>query len=194
MEGVTVAKVDENRKPVPGTERYIACDLLVLSVGLIPENELSTHAGIAIDPITKGPVVDDNMMTSIPGIFAAGNVGAVFDLVDYVSQTGEQAAEGVSSYLQGELDGNDNLTVKAGTNVSFVFPQQIGKNHGQDSREKTSFYLRVRKTMKKVTVTVYSGTQAVYTKRENFVTPPEMVCIQVPLEYITDQPLTVAVE
>ena len=89
LEGVTVAKVDENRKPIPGTERYIECDLLVLSVGLIPENELSRHAGIQLHPVTKGPVVDQNMMTSIPGIFAAGNVSAVFDLVDYVSKTGE---------------------------------------------------------------------------------------------------------
>lgn len=194
VEGVTVASVDENRNPVPGTEHYIECDLLVLSVGLIPENELSTHAGIAIDPITKGPIVDDNMMTSIPGIFAAGNVGAVFDLVDYVSETGEQAARGACSYLKGELDEAGHLPVEAGENVSFVFPQQIVKKQESGSDAKASLYLRVRKTMRKVTVTVYAGDRAVFTKKENFVTPPEMVCIRVPMESALEQPLTVTVE
>ena len=85
--GVTVAQVDAQRKPIKRTERQIACDLLVLSVGLIPENELSRGAGIMLSSITRGPLVDDGMMTSVPGIFAAGNVAAVFDLVDYVSAT-----------------------------------------------------------------------------------------------------------
>lgn len=194
VEGVTVARVDENRKPVAGSERYIACDLLVLSVGLIPENELSTHAGIVIDPVTKGPVVDDNMMTSIPGIFAAGNVGAVFDLVDYVSETGEQAAQGVYAWLKGELAGTVHLPVNTGANVSFVFPQQIAKRQESDRKGKASLYLRVIKTMRKATVTVYAGDQAVFTKKENFVTPPEMVCIRVPVESVQGRPLTVAVE
>ena len=105
IEGVTVVDVDQKLKPIPGTDRYIECDLLVLSVGLIPENELSENAGIEISPVTKGPVVNDEMMTSIPGIFAAGNVAAVFDLVDYVSETGEIAARGAARYVkEGEMD------------------------------------------------------------------------------------------
>lgn len=97
IEGVTVAKLDENREVIEGTEEYIACDLLVLAVGLIPENELSKGAGIPLDAKTKGPVLDENFMTDIPGIFAAGNVSVVYDLVDYVSQSGEIAARGVTA-------------------------------------------------------------------------------------------------
>ena len=194
VEGVTVAVVDSGRRPVPGTERFIPCDLLVLSVGLIPENELSTHAGIAMDPVTRGPVVNHHMMTSIPGIFAAGNVGAVFDLVDYVSLTGEQAAQGACSYLNGEWPGKADAAVIPGENVSFVFPQYISPQPDGGSERAGDFYLRVKKTMKKVNVTVYSGGKAVFTKKENFVTPPEMVCIRLPMNLADGQPLTVAVE
>lgn len=193
VEGVTVAEVDSGHRPVPGTERFIPCDLLVLSVGLIPENELSAHAGITMDPVTKGPVVNHRMMTSIPGIFAAGNVGAVFDLVDYVSLTGEQAARGACAYLNGEWEEADT-PVLPGKNVSFVFPQHISPQPDRGSGRTADFYLRVRKTMKKVTVTVYSGKTAVFTKKENFVTPPEMVCIRLPMNLADGQPLTVSVE
>lgn len=194
VEGVTVAQVGEDRKPIPGTERYIECDLLVLSVGLIPENELSRNAGITLDPVTKGPVVDDRMMTELPGIFAAGNVGAVFDLVDYVSQTGERAAEGAYEYLTGDEKGkreNQKMhPVMAGKNVSFVFPQKYSENN----KNQADFYLRVRKTMKNVTVKVLCGEELLYKKRVSFATPPEMVAIKVPLENAKNQLITVDVE
>lgn len=194
VEGVTVAQVGEDRKPIPGTERYIECDLLVLSVGLIPENELSRNAGITLDPVTKGPVVDDRMMTELPGIFAAGNVGAVFDLVDYVSQTGERAAEGAYEYLTGDEKGKREsqkmYSVMAGKNVSFVFPQKYSENN----KNQADFYLRVRKTMKNVTVKVLCGEELLYKKRVSFATPPEMVAIKVPLENAKNQPITVDVE
>ncbi|MCC8023876.1 MAG: FAD-dependent oxidoreductase [Clostridium sp.] len=194
VEGVTVAAVDRDRRPVPGTERFIPCDLLVLSVGLIPENELSAKAGIVIDPVTRGPVVNHQMMTSVPGIFAAGNVGAVFDLVDYVSLTGEQAARGAFSYLRGKTDREKDVAVLPGENVSFVFPQYISPYQGCDMDQKADVYLRVRKTMRNARITVYSGETALVTKRENFVTPPEMVCIQIPVKFAVDKPLTVAAE
>ncbi|MCI8327472.1 MAG: FAD-dependent oxidoreductase, partial [Lachnospiraceae bacterium] len=100
LKGVTVAKLDEDRQVIPGTEEYISCDLLVLAVGLIPENELSIQAGIEMDPRTRGPVLDNHFMTNVPGIFAAGNVAVVFDLVDYVSQSGEIAARGAVNYIK----------------------------------------------------------------------------------------------
>lgn len=102
VEGVTVARVDENLKPIPGTEEYIECDTLMLSVGLIPENELSKKAGVEIDPKTRGPVVDENRQTKVPGIFACGNVVKVHELVDFVSDEGEIAGRGAALYAQGK--------------------------------------------------------------------------------------------
>lgn len=102
VEGVTVARVDENLKLIPGTEEYIECDTLMLSVGLIPENELSKKAGVEIDPKTRGPVVDENRQTKVPGIFACGNVVKVHELVDFVSDEGEIAGRGAALYAQGK--------------------------------------------------------------------------------------------
>lgn len=190
LEGVTVAKVGTDRKPISGTERYIPCDLLVLSVGLIPENELSRKAGISLDAVTKGPVVDDKMMTSIPGIFAAGNVGAVFDLVDYVSQTGEQAAIGAHQYLINGEEKRTEQEAMAGKNVSFVFPQKFSSGHDG----KADFYLRVRKTMKNATVCVRCKEKMIYQKKVAFATPPEMVALNIPLAEAQDGPITIDVE
>ena len=102
VEGVTVAQVDEKLKPIPGTEEYIECDTLMLSVGLIPENELSKKAGVELDPKTRGPVVDENRQTKIPGIFACGNVVKVHELVDFVSDEGETAGRAAALYAQGK--------------------------------------------------------------------------------------------
>jgi len=100
LEGVTVAKVDENRKPILGTEELVECDTLLLSVGLIPENELSREAGIEIDPVTSGPVVDESMQTSVGGIFACGNVVHVHDLVDFVTEESRLAGRCAALYIQ----------------------------------------------------------------------------------------------
>lgn len=103
LEGVTVAQVDENRRVKEETKRYIPCDTLLLSVGLIPENELTRQAGIPIDPMTNGPAVDDAYMTQIPGIFACGNVLRVYDLVDHVSDEAERAGVGAADFVKGLL-------------------------------------------------------------------------------------------
>ena len=194
LEGVTVAKVDENRKPIAGTERYIPCDLLVLSVGLIPENELSRKAGIELYPVTKGPKVDQHMMTSIPGIFAAGNVSAVFDLVDYVSKTGEIAAQGAVDYIQSLADMDskaadsqqadmDNkpavsqqaaLAVEAGENISFTLPQIIRPEDG-----KVTFYMRVKKPLNKPVIRLLCDGQVIGSKKLVVANPPEMVSLTV---------------
>ena len=99
LEGVKIAKVDENRKPIKHTEKYIECDTLLLSVGLIPENELSKNAGVEISPITNGPIVNQNLQTNVDGIFACGNVLHVHDLVDYVSEEGEAAGAAAAAYV-----------------------------------------------------------------------------------------------
>lgn len=101
LEGVTLARVDENRRPIPGTEQYIPCDTLLLSVGLLPENELSSAAGVHLSGVTGGPEVTDRLATSIPGVFACGNVLHVHDLVDFVSQEAQRAGENAALYLQG---------------------------------------------------------------------------------------------
>ncbi len=203
VESVTVAKVGLDRKPIPGTEREIPCDLLVLSVGLIPENELSRKAGILLDPVTKGPVLDDRMMTSIPGIFAAGNVGVVFDLVDYVSETGEKAAVGAAEYLSKRAEKDPDVSEKsgvpeileipvlAGENVSFVFPQKLRKE--KEDGEKAAFYLRVRQTMKNAELHVICGEEIVYSKKTGFVTPPEMVAVKIPAEKLKGETVQIEV-
>lgn len=145
LEGVTVAKVEQNMKPISGTEEYIECDLLVLAVGLIPENELSKGAGVLLDPKTKGPVIDNRFMTSVPGIFAAGNVSVVFDLVDYVSESGVIAAQGAVDYIHGRIDMEEKYSeVIPGENINFVVPQRIR------STGETKFYMRVKKSLQKV--------------------------------------------
>ena len=175
VEAVTVARVDDNRRPIPGTERRIPCDLLVLAVGLIPENELSRQAGIEIDPKTKGPVLDNAFMTSIPGIFAAGNVGVVFDLVDYVSRSGELAAQGAVEYLNETLDlTTPYQPVRCGENVSFVVPQRIRPNG-----KPASFFLRVKAPKKKAKLCCTAGENSLYQKTRRYVAPPEMLTLEI---------------
>lgn len=179
IEAVTVAKLDENRQIIPGTEEYIECDLLVLAVGLIPENELSVGCGIELDAKTRGPVLDNNFMTSVPGIFACGNVAVVFDLVDYVSQSGEIAADGAVKYINGTLEGCQAdgsyaaeyvATVPAG-NVNFIVPQRIVK--GQEAE--VQLYMRVKHPDKKATLEVSEEGQVTQSKKHAFVAPPEMI-------------------
>ena len=175
VEAVTVARVDEKRKPIPGTERTIPCDLLVLAVGLIPENELSRQAGIEIDPKTKGPVLDNSFMTSIPGIFAAGNVGVVFDLVDYVSRSGEIAAENAVDYLQGKLPLEGPYhRVSCGENVNFAVPQRI-----RSTGKPATFFLRVKAPRKLARLCAQAGDQELFKKTCRYVAPPEMLTLDV---------------
>lgn len=124
VEGVTVARVDENLRPVEGTEEYIECDTLMLSVGLIPENELSKKAGVLIDPKTRGPVVDENRQTMVPGIFACGNVVKVHELVDFVSDEGEIAGRSAGLYAQGKSVCDGNLSQESLRGGRTSQPQQ----------------------------------------------------------------------
>lgn len=125
LEGVWVSKVDDKRNPIPGTRQYFPCDTLLLSVGLIPENELSSEAGIAIDPITSGALVDDRLMTSIPGVFACGNVLHVHDLVDWVSDESTHAGVFAAAYASGERHPAAAIVVKPGAGVRYTLPQHV---------------------------------------------------------------------
>ena len=131
VEGVTVAEVDQNRRPIPGTEEYISCDTLLLSCGLIPENELSSGMGVELNPATSGPVVNESLETNIPGVFACGNVLHVHDLVDYVSEEAENAGRNAASYVKGmgkETDG-DPVAVKCAGGVRYTVPSLIRVAH-----------------------------------------------------------------
>lgn len=172
LTGVTVAQVGPDRRPVPGTERYIPCDTLVLSVGLIPENELSRGAGVELHPVTGGPVVDESMATGLPGVFAAGNAVAVFDLVDYVSATGEVAGRSAARYAAGELRDGPALAVQPGANVSFVLPQRL---HPERVHAGVAFYLRVKESKERAKVLVRAGGEVVKTLLQVVVRPPEMI-------------------
>lgn len=176
VEGVTVAKVDSHLKPIKGTERYIACDTVVLSVGLIPENELSQKAHVQIDPRTSGPVVDECMETSVPGVFACGNVVHVHDLVDDVSEAATTAGKGAAAYVSGNQEKRGlPVTVTSGRNVAYVVPQILRGN----PVDAVTFYLRVQEIEKKVTVTASSNGKTIFEKKERIVRPPEMVKIRI---------------
>ncbi len=176
LTGVTVMKVDEKRRPIPGSEIEYDCDTLLLSVGLIPENELTAAAGIEIDPRTKGPVVFDNNETSVPGIFASGNVLQVHDLVDYVTEEGERAGKAAAAYI---LSGNqehsqDSLGVSNGENVSYTVPQRIKPGNA----DVFDLYFRVRKPIRKGDIVIRSeGTEIRRMSREHMA-PGEMELVK----------------
>ncbi len=127
VEGVTVAKVDKDRKVITGTEKFVKCDTLLLSVGLIPENELSKKAEIEMSAVTKGPVCTETMETSVSGIFASGNVSAVFDLADYVTETGKIAGKFAALFSE-KTSGEKPVDILPGENVRLVFPQKFSFN------------------------------------------------------------------
>ena len=131
--GVSVAAVDENRRPISGTEQYVACDTLLLSVGLIPENELSRGMGVDIDPTTGGPVVDSRMQTSVPGVFACGNTLQVHDLVDFVTEEARRAGTEAAQYRPRS---ESVVNTQAGNGVRYVVPQKLVR----DGRDKTLFF------------------------------------------------------
>lgn len=169
VESVVIAQVDENKKPIMSTSREIECDTLLLSVGLIPENELTNNAGIQISPITKGPKVNQYMQTSIPSIFACGNVVHVNDLVDNVSAESKKAGESAARYALGNLPSADSVTVETGENVRYVCPQAIIP--GDD---KVDLYFRVMKPQKGVVIEVGDQDNVLFRRKAIKVNPGEM--------------------
>ena len=176
LEGVTVAARGADGKPVAGTERYVPCDLLVLAVGLIPENELSKQAGVELDPVTRGPMLDDTFMTNVPGIFASGNVSIVFDLVDYVSESGELAARGACAWLDaGCPDERPHLPVTTAGNVGACVPQRVQVGDGpRDLR----FFCRVQHPAERVELWVVAVSVILARKRLVAVAPASMLSLE----------------
>ena len=192
VEGVTIAKVDENRRVIEETKRYIPCDTLLLSVGLIPENELTRGAGIEMSNITSGALVDENRQTTIPGVFACGNVLQVHDLVDYVSDEAEIAGSSAAAFVKGELLCGDTVDTAAGFGVRYVLPQRINKNTDAD----VSLFMRVTDPFGKVRFTVKSGDEVLATAVRLKAAPGEMEKITVKNEKIklANGEITVALE
>lgn len=211
VSGVTIAKVDEHRKPIPGTEEYIECDTLLLSVGLIPENEVSIAAGVSIDSITSGPSVNQNMQTSIPGIFACGNSVHVHDLVDFVTEesflAGKAAADYVHKATQKAEDKNEEtviVQVYPGNRVRYTVPQRLELSKSlleasADSVESIRLMYRSTDIYRSVNTCVYSGTEQLAQNKKRIVRPGEMQIIELKktaLEKLikSPQPITVSIE
>lgn len=176
VEGVTIAKVDENRKPIENTQINFDCDTVLLSVGLIPENELSKTANIEIDKRTNGAVVFENMETSVGGIFACGNVVHVHDLVDYVTAESTKAGEASAKYvLNGSDDYTNYFTVKNGFGVSYTVAQKIRK-----TANGAEIYFRVRQIFKNCEIVVSDGTNTIAKFKREHCAPGEMEKIKIP--------------
>ena len=192
LTGVTVAKVDENRQPIPGSEIEFDCDTLLLSVGLIPENELSEGAGVKLSPLTSGAEVDDVLQTNLPGIFACGNVLHVHDLVDHVSNESFKAGHAAAAYVRGELKKGETIAVKDGDGVRGTVPQFIrkGVNEGVDLMFRPSGVFR------NATCVVRSGEKEIARKKAMIFTPGEMAVVKLKPEIVAglDETVTVSIE
>ena len=189
LEGVTIAEVDDTKTPIKGTERYIECDSLLLSVGLLPENELTTGAGIEMDSVTGGAVVNQSRETSIPGVFACGNVLHVHDLVDFVSDEAEIAGESAAEFIKNKNVLLNDIEIKTGFGVRYTVPQKISK--GCD----TELYFRVTDIYRNVNIVVKSGENVISKKKKQRVAPGEMEKIVVRKNSeITDNVIEVCLE
>ena len=168
LEGVTIAQVDENRRPIAATGEYIPCDTLLLSVGLIPENELSKAAQVKICATTNGAIVDQDRQTSVPGIFACGNVLHVHDLVDFVSQEAEIAGKAAAEYIRGNPPENISIAVKTDGKIRYTVPQIITR------KTDVTVYFRVTDVYRNVKICVSNGETVLLTKKRLKVAPGEM--------------------
>ena len=173
LTGVVIAQCGSDLRPIPGTEQEIACDTLILSVGLIPENELSLSAGVALDSRTGGALVDEYCQTGVEGIFAAGNALHVHDLVDFVSLEAEMMAESAAEYLYKKGLPACSLSVVAGLDVGHIVPQRVS-----GTRDFTLF-LRVKKPLRQVSICVRQNGQDILRKTMRKALPAEMICLPI---------------
>ena len=174
VEKVTIAQVDEYNKPIPGTELDYPCDTLLFSVGLIPDNELSRHAGVQLSPVTNGPVVNQRLETSIPGVFACGNVLHVHDLVDFVSLEGEAVGRAAAAYIQnGCQDAAHGQTVPivAGDGVRYTVPSLL---RTADPDSPVTLRFRVRERSWDRSVCIYADDTCIYRQRKDALAPGTM--------------------
>lgn len=185
--GVTIAKVDENRKPIPGTEVNYSCDTLLLSVGLIPENELSRGIGVEMNRVTSGPNVSDKLETSAEGIFACGNVLHVHDLVDYVSEEATLAGTNAAAYVRAEsgMAGGHRVVMKAENGVRYTVPQSLDVDCMADQ---VTVRFRVADVYKGRFISVYYDDKRVVHRKKQVLAPGEMEQVVIKKESLKDYP------
>jgi NADPH-dependent 2,4-dienoyl-CoA reductase/sulfur reductase-like enzyme len=172
VEGVTIAEVDEHMKPIPGTEEHYACDTLLLSVGLLPENELSRQSGVKLSPTHKGPVVNDSLETNVEGVFACGNVLHVHDLVDFVSQEAAEAGKSAANYIKnGEKKNVRLLPINAISGVRYTVPEFV---RPEEMEETVTVRFRVGAVYKNSYIATYLGDKLLNRRKKNIIAPGEM--------------------
>lgn len=184
--GVTIARVDDDKNPIPGTEEFIECDTLLLSVGLIPENELSRKVGVKINPRTQGPIVTESLETSIKGIFAAGNVLHVHDLVDYVSGEAYLAGKNSVKYIDGLLNENHMINIVTQDGVRYSVPSSINPKNAEDLS-----LIRFRSTdvYKDAYVSVFLDQERIIHSKKKIITPGEMEQVTILKKWLQDRPI-----
>ncbi len=186
VEGITLAQV-ENGKLIPGTEEHYDCDTLLLSCGLLPENELSRSAGVALSPVTSGPVVNESLETDIPGVFAAGNVLHVHDLVDFVSEEAGMAGQNAAAYIleaDNEVSGK-TLPVHCENGVRYTVPALVRPSA---VKEKLTLRFRVGNVFKNKKIAVYVGDACIFTKKRPVMAPGEMETVQLKKALLEEHP------
>ena len=185
VEGAVVSEVDGHGKPIPGTERLFDCDTILLSVGLIPENELSRNAGIKLDPRPNGPVVYENMETSIPGVFASGNVVHVHDLVDFVTAESQRAGAAAANFCKqesGPSQANGSaIEFRNGENVGYTVPQHVRPGRIEKYVE---IFFRVKRNFRDSAIEVTSGGKVLSTFKRQHMAPGEMEHIVIPKQFL----------
>ena len=187
VEGITLAKV-ENGKPIPGTEEFYECDTLLLSCGLIPENELSQSAGVTINPITNGPAVNESLETNIPGVFAAGNVLHVHDLVDFVSEEAAAAGRNAAAFiLEGKQPEGKSLPIKGVDGVRYTVPVAI-RPAALDAEGTVTIRFRVGNVYTNKRIVVYAGETKIFSRKRNVLAPGEMETVNLKCQALLDCP------
>ena len=179
LSGVVIAAVDDKLRPIPGTEQHFDCDTLLLSVGLIPENELTKMAGVELSAATSGAVVDDTLETSVPGVLACGNVLHVHDLVDYVSEESARAGRNAARWAAGGKNEAARIPIEAGNGANAVVPQFISAAPQQD----VTLMFRPRGVYRNATVRVLGGGEVLAQKKARILAPGEMVTMKIPADY-----------
>lgn len=196
VEGITLAQVDENRRPIPGTEEFYSCDTLLLSCGLIPENELSRELGVEMSPVTSGPLVNESLETNVEGVFACGNVLHVHDLVDFVSKEAQAAGKNAAEYvLNGKKDSGSDIPIVATQGARYTVPTTINP---QRMDEKHVVRFRVGDVYKNCYVSVYLNDERIIHRRRPVVAPGEMEQVELKKEQLEAYPdlkqITVKIE
>ena len=172
LEGITLAQVDERNKPIPGTEEEYECDTLLLSCGLIPENEISRSAGVEINPVTSGPIVNESLETNVPGVFACGNVLHVHDLVDYVSEEAAAAGRNAAKFVKGEVgEAGKEIPINAVDGVRYTVPKTIHVNNMEDE---LIVRFRVGAVYKNCYISAYLNDERIIHRKRPIMAPGEM--------------------